>query len=154
MVRPYLLATCWNWVLAAAARALASGKVLMPGGAGSGGVGQGRLVGLHGLAEGGVSGGGAALIEGVAADDDDDGDDGDDAVEDGLLAVLLCPVRAGCGEGYKLVLLLQLALGCVIHERSVLQSYKKIAGPTTGASFQFSRCYCQRRQDWARGERF
>jgi hypothetical protein len=48
-------------------------------------------------------------------------------------------VHAGFGKGYKLILLLQLALGCVIHERSVLQGYKKIAGPTARASFQFSR---------------
>jgi hypothetical protein len=43
------------------------------------------------------------------------------------------------GEGDKLVWLLQLTLGCVIHERSVLQGYKEIAGPTAHASFQFSR---------------
>ena len=53
--------------------------------------------------------------------------------------MLFCPMDAGFGEGVKLVLLFQLALGCVIHERSVLQVYKEIAGPTARASFQFSR---------------
>jgi len=42
-------------------------------------------------------------------------------------------MNAGFGEGVKLVLLFQLTLGCVVHERSILQSYKEIAGPTPPA---------------------
>jgi len=53
--------------------------------------------------------------------------------------MLFCPMDTGCGESDKLVLFFQLTLGCVIHERSVLQGYKEIAGPTARASFQFSR---------------
>ena len=118
---------------------LGGGEGLDAGGDGLAGGGDGSLVGLHGLSEGGGGGGGAALVEAVGGNDRDDGNDGDHTVDDGLLAVLFCPVDAGFGEGDKLVLLLQLALGCVIHERSVLQGYKKIAGPTAHASFQFSR---------------
>ncbi len=109
------------------------------GGRGFAGGGERSLVDTHSLAEGGGRSRGAALIERIASDEGDDRDHGDDGPDDGLLAVLFCPMDARFGESYKLVWLFQLTLGCVIHERSVLQGYKKIAGPTAHASFQFSR---------------
>jgi hypothetical protein len=118
---------------------LCVGEGLHAGRHGMRGVGQDGLVGLHGRSERGCGGFGADIMVFVPADASEDDDDSDDTGDDGFLAVFVCPMGAAGGEGDKLVLLLQLTLSCVIHENSVLQSYKKIAGSASRASFQFSR---------------
>jgi len=108
---------------------LRGGEGLHAGRHGLSGVGERSLVDLHGSAELGFGGSGATLVEGIATDDCEDGDHRNDAGEDGLLAVLFSPMHAAGGEGDKLVLLLQLTLGCVIHESSVLRKLKRLPGP-------------------------